>query len=663
MSLRRRGPSHTLKRLLRCSVVGGWVMLLVLFLSFAPLHASSPEYQLVRLHFKHPSQLQAWVDGGLDVWHVDGHTALVSLPKTQIRAFQAKRIRTEFVPQPAMASFPACYRTYADMVEFFNDRASVYPHLLQWVDVGDSWEKANGLAGGDLYVARLTSPEGPDKKPKFFLVAELHAREIITPEVAMNFADDLLRNYGQDPTVTWLLDNREVWVMPMANPDGHAQAVQAENWRKNARLTASCEYGAPPNSFGVDLNRNYGFQWGLDTGSSADPCNLTYRGEGPYSEPETQAIRDLVREQDFDILVSLHSWGDEVLYPWAHTWDTAPDANSLGAMATRMAAVSGYTAKQTSQMGYVSSGDAADWSYGELGIASFTLEVGGMEDGFFWPPCEKQDQLYQEVRPALIYAAMVAHRPYEVAGGPEAHEISVEPDGREIRVRARVSDQWSGDDRILTAELFLEELGAPGTGIRLSPVDGNCNSDTEWFTTNLDERVLLRFAGRRVPLLIVAEEVTGTRGVPAVAWLDLRDYDVPASTVVSFRPVGAQELAFAIQNGRVFQGPATAGNVVMTVRDRQVYVGEGVTGELLYTLEDGQVRVGEAGPVIYAIRDHRIYQGPPEFGVVRYRIDHDRILGPGHSGDDIVASANINLAIEEMEQACLLLPVLMDRLY
>lgn len=655
--------SHTLQIASRLLIRSGAVFFLLLFLSSIPLQASSPEHQLVRLQFKNRSQLQTWVDTGLDVWHVEDNTALVSLSSTQVDRLEAGAIKLESVSRPAMVSFPSCYRTYDDMVEFFTRRELMYPNLLQWDDVGDSWEKKSGLDGRDIYVARLTSPRGPVDKPALFVVAEHHAREIITPEVAMDFVDDLLRNYGQDPTVTWLLDNRVVWIMPMANPDGHAKAVVAENWRKNVRPTASCNQGAPPNSYGVDLNRNYGFQWGLEAGSSVDPCNLTYHGGAPYSEPETRAVRDLVQKQDFGVLLSLHSWGDEILYPWAHTWDSAPDADNLDAIARRMAAVSGYTAKQASNIGYVSSGDTTDWSYGELGIPSFTIEIGGMEDGFFWPSCDKKTELYQEIRSTLIYAAMAADRPYEVAGGPEAHEIFVEADGRQVTVRARVSDQWTGGNSISTAELFIERLGAPGTGVTLSPEDGHCNYSIEWFTAELDETTLLRFAGRRVPLLIVAEDVMGNRGIPAVAWLDLRNYDVPPSQAVKFWISGLEELAFEMKHGFVYQGPASAGNIVMTVHNNRVYLGAGTTGELLYSFDDDQVHIGEEGPVIYTIRDHSIYQGSPDFGMVRYQIDHDRVLGAGDAGGPTIMSANINLFVEEMKTACLLVPILLDRAY
>ncbi len=641
-------------------LVAGFVLLIALLQFPSSASAASPDRYLVRLHFKDRSQLQTWVDNGLDVWEVHGTTALVSLGNGQRLALEAEGFSLSDVNLSARASFPACYRTYDDMLLFLHERESRYPQLLHSFDIGDSWEKQNGLADRDLYVVQLTNLENSQPKPKLFLVAEHHAREIITPEIAMDFIDDLLVNYGQDPTITWLLDNREIWVMPMANPDGYARAAQAEDWRKNANRSERCPDGSPPWSYGVDLNRNYGYQWGLDAGSSPEPCNLTYRGEAPFSEPETQAIRDLVRQQDFDILVSLHSYGRLVLYPWAHTWEPAPDAADLNALATRMAKAVGYIAEQSTGIGYMSSGDTTDWSYGELGIPSFTIEVGG---GSFWPACSLKDQIYQELRPALIYAAMAADHPYEVAGGPDVRQIAVDVSEPRIAVRARISDQWTGGNAIEAAELFIETLGEPGTGIALSPSDGDCNTENEWMTTHLDDNVFMQYAGQRVPLFVVAQDATGTRGVPAIAWLDLREYMVPQSQDVTLWATDTGEPAFEIRGGYVYEGSAHNGHILMTVRDTRIYRGAGTLGELLYTLHGNQVQAGEAGPVIYTLRGNEIYDGPAANGHPIFRIENDRLTEVTGSTSEVVFTANVDLAGGTAGNAALLLPILADRRY
>ena len=105
-------------------------------------------------------------------------------------------------------------------------------------------------------------------------------------------ARTLLDGYGIDPRLTRLVDTRELWVVPMLNPDGHVFQEQLAasptwappGWRKNRRHNSDVSYG-------VDLNRNYDFSWGADdAGSSPDENDETYRGPSAFSEPETQRI-------------------------------------------------------------------------------------------------------------------------------------------------------------------------------------------------------------------------------------------------------------------------------------------------------------------------------------------------------------------------------------
>ncbi len=477
--------------------------------------AAPPERRLVWLHAKTSKQIQQWVDGGLDVWQVDGDRVLAQVTQEQLASLKEYELDFEPAPQLGMPVFPACYRTYSDLPLFFHEMQAQYPNLFQLYDVGDTWEKVHGTANRDIFVARLTNYDIRTDKPKLFITAEHHAREIITVEVALQFIEDLLKNYGQDPQVRWLLDNREVWVMPMTNPDGYEWVAQLADWRKNTDRPQLCPNGAPPNSYGVDLNRNYGYQWGLDVGSSPEPCMLTYRGHAPFSEPETQAVRDLVQQTHFDLLLSLHSYGDVILYPWGYTYQPAPDADGLYRIANRMAETAGYAAMQSWGVGYLSSGDTTDWAYGELGIPSFTMEIGGMEDGFFWPDCTKRQELYDEVRDALIYGAVIADAPYERANGPDIRRLAVENDGQMV-INAQADDMWNGEDTIAGIELFFDTLGEPGTGLRALPADGEFNTAREWGVFRLDPSDAP--AGASLALVRARDE-KGHWGPPRAAFL------------------------------------------------------------------------------------------------------------------------------------------------
>jgi len=505
---------------------------LVVFLG-GTASAAPPEQRLVWLRARSSEQVQQWVDGGLDVWQVAGDRVLAQLTQKQFASLEQHNLDFEPAPEWGMPAFPACYRTYSDSIVLFHELQGQYPNLFRLYDVGDGWEKVRGTANRDIFAVRLTNYDIHTEKPKLFITAEHHAREIITVEVALQFIEDLLLNYDQDPQIRWLLDNREVWVMPMTNPDGYERVTQMADWRKNTDRPQLCPNGQPPNSFGVDLNRNYGYQWGLDIGSSSEPCNLTYRGNVPFSEPETQAVRDLVEQERFNLLLSLHSYGDEILYPWGYTYLPAPDAEDLYRIAYRMAQASGYVAMQASGVGYLGSGDTLDWAYGELGIPSFTFEIGGMEDGFFWPDCVKRQELYNEIRNALVYAAMIADDPFGRANGPDIRQLAWEIDKEQVVISAQADDTWNGDDAIARIELFFDTLGEPGTGVPAAPTDGSFSSAREWGVFRL---ALSEVPADAAVMYLRAQDARGHWGPPKVAAVSLLTHEPPTVTPTATLP-------------------------------------------------------------------------------------------------------------------------------
>ncbi|NIV31745.1 MAG: peptidase M14, partial [Anaerolineae bacterium] len=174
-----------------------------------------------------------------------------------------------------------CYRTVEETHADLSTLAADHPDLASWLDVGDSWEKVTGaLPGYDLHALVLTNRAVPGPKPKFLLMAAIHARELATAELAARFAEGLVADYGTDPDVTWLLDYFELHVLPMTNPDGRKQAESGEYWRKNTDDDDGCAIFP---YYGTDLNRNSSFHWG---GASTSPCYETYQGPSAASEPE-----------------------------------------------------------------------------------------------------------------------------------------------------------------------------------------------------------------------------------------------------------------------------------------------------------------------------------------------------------------------------------------
>jgi len=506
----------------------------------APSTAQSPPdpgHRLVRIYYRQRANLDA-LAAWLDVWEVHPADARTPAPylvawvsPDEFEVLQAAGYKLETLPDPrgGLETIPGypCYRTVAELYADLSQVAADHPGLTGLVDVGDSWDQATpgGPAGYDLYVLVVTNEAIPGPKPRFFLMANIHGRELITPEAAMVFIDYLTDNYGQNPDVTWVLDHREVHVMVSANPDGHARNEPGEPWaywRKNTNSN-ECAYG----SYGVDLNRNASFKWGCCGGSSGDPCGETYRGTMPASEPEEQVVEAYVRSifpdqrgpNDDDpappdttgLLITLHSYSNLVLWPWGHTYGSAPNNAGLGAIGAKLATYNGYTPQQSSDL-YITDGTTDDWCYGELGVPSFTFEMGGGSDGFY-PSCSRYDALIQPNIPAFLYAAKIADTPYRTVHGPDARSLGTIPGavspGDDITLTATIDDSQNGGQTIAAAEYFVGAPGAEGTGQAMTAADGAFDGVSEAVTAVMDPISLS--AGRHL-LLVRGRDSAGHWG-------------------------------------------------------------------------------------------------------------------------------------------------------
>jgi hypothetical protein len=476
-------------RLLRCVCV-----LLLLALAAVPAALAAPlpdDLLVVRIRAADPADARRLAAQGIDLLEVrDGPDLFAVVSPADYAALHAQgwqvrpdAAQTALLAEAVLQGFPEGYRTAAEIEQFLQTMAADYPTLATLEDVGDSWERqqSGGAAGHDLWAIRLSSPVPPTaaRKPVFFLLGGIHAREIASVEVAARFVEHLLTGYGSDALATWLLDEYEIVVLPLANPDGYVLAEQGYLQRKNTNTTNSDACRFPPtltNQPGVDLNRNFAYQWGTIDGPAQSPCSQTYPGDGAASEPETQAIQSLLRAlypdrprpadgapvppETSGVLLTLHSYAELVLWPWGHTNELPPDAAALQRLGERLAAASGYLAGQSVTL-YPTSGTTDDWSYGELGIASYTIEIGPSHGtcGGFMPPFSCMDEVEEEPGggfwprnlPALLYAARVTRAPY------------VQPDGPDLPVERVVVTPAVADEEgaTLTLQLAPEALPQP----------------------------------------------------------------------------------------------------------------------------------------------------------------------------------------------------------
>jgi len=328
-------------------------------------------------------------------------------------------------------NFP-CYRTVDETHADLAALASDHPELARWEVIGPSWLKVNDQPGGnDIHVLVLGNQNSSNPQAPLMVMAAQHARELVTAESATRFAEWLINHYDQHPTARWLLDHREIHIIAQQNPDGRRAVENGQSmWRKNSNLTA-CPGGTP----GVDLNRNSNYFWG--TFSSTNTCNQIYHGTAPGSEPETVAVQNYmdqvferhrtsmnepVPEDASGLFLSLHSFGDMMLFPWEGLGigasNDSPNHNQLAWLGRKLGYLTGYRVGRT--ILNPAGGTMTDYAHGEFGVAAYTYEIGST----FQQSCNSfETTLWPNVLDSLIYSAKAAELPYFAPRGPEVLDL------------------------------------------------------------------------------------------------------------------------------------------------------------------------------------------------------------------------------------------------
>lgn len=541
-------------------------------------HARESSPTVVRIYYDDIRDLEGLA--AYDVWEVNNTAEKYVLaavdPAEQIalRAagwrFSTDSAATANVREAAERNlFLEGYRTVDEVYDALDSLAAAYPQLTKVVAYGQSECLAAGgcttpggdnLAGFELHALRITNEAVPGsstigvggvtqgEKPVFFLMANIHAREITTPELALRMATWLLDSYDHSAEATWLVDHQEIWIVPTVNPDGHwlvelgatpAYGGVPFYHRKNANQDADND-GLPDcdqwpsldfTQYGVDLNRNHTFGWG-PPGSSGAPCDMTFRGPSPGSESEVasleQLISSLIPDQRGEtltdpapddtrgLLITIHSYGDLVLWPWGALYEDAPNRPGLQAIGDKLASFNGYLSCQPTECLYAASGASDDWAYGELGIPAFTFEVGDE----FMPNYSAIDAVqWPENRPAFVYAARIARAPYQLALGPDSMDATV-TNGTDATATASVifEELNTGGDVIIAAEVaidrpFWDSQAAP---LPMTAADGSFDSPVETATATLD---LAGLAPGRHMVYFHGQDSAGNWGAMTAAFL------------------------------------------------------------------------------------------------------------------------------------------------
>ena len=423
-------------------------------------HEEAFPVQLVRVNVPTQADRDRLTDLGLDLTEHAGHTYVevvlhtsaeagrlaqngftwtVSIPDLGLREIENRKVNAAYAAATAVSPLPSGRDTYRKLSDYNDDLkrlAAIRPGLVRLFELDHESVEGRTIYGVEISDNVASTSDG---KPVFLMLGLHHAREWPSGEHAIEFAFDLVQNFGSDARITDLLQRTRVLVVPVVNVDGFEQSRkwgdladlrEIDNGgtvtilgtpgnaykRKNCRVAdgqetppGGCEIASPGGyGVGIDLNRNYGGLWG-GAGASDLFADPTYRGAGPFSEPETQAVRELISSRHVTTLITNHTFSNLVLRPpgvraAGETFDEA----ALKALGAQMTAQNGYRNIHGWQL-YDTTGTTEDWSYNATGGYGYTFEIGPDE---FHPPFP---EVVDEYLGAGIYAGKGNREAYLIA--------------------------------------------------------------------------------------------------------------------------------------------------------------------------------------------------------------------------------------------------------
>ncbi|XP_051859540.1 uncharacterized protein LOC117572446 [Drosophila albomicans] len=285
------------------------------------------------------------------------------------------------------------YYSHGEINNYIDDLAARYPTRVLVKTVGWSYERR------EMKTITITNGDGRANKKVVFLDGGFHAREWISPAAVLYIIEQLVEEFAENE---YLLKDYDWVVLPVVNPDGyeHTQTgTYARIFRKTRQpyrfLTQTC--------YGADPNRNFDFHWN-EEGASSNPCMDTYAGPSAFSEPETIVVRDLMHSlADRGIMyLTMHSYGNYLLYPWGWTSDLPDTVDQLDAVASaggdaiKEATGTVYTVGSSTNVLYIAAGASDDYAFYAGFNISITMELSGGGVTGFDPPASSINEYVTE---------------------------------------------------------------------------------------------------------------------------------------------------------------------------------------------------------------------------------------------------------------------------
>lgn len=336
------------------------------------------------------------------------------------------------------------YHTYAEMENQLFSRMAAYSEIALVETIGFSQQEQRAI-----YAFKISDNVAIDEdEPVVYFDGTHHACEVMGLEICLALIDTLLSNYEQDSTINFLINNTEIWLVPLVNPDGHSAVMSniSHYYRKNGRdlnnngilYEYSCNDWWTCSTEGIDLNRNYDWHW--ETGGQSESTSYYYRGAYAGSESENLAVTGLLTRIRPQLSITYHSYGEIIFYPWDLNGQMAPDHSALYAIAYGLAQ---RIQKESGSQNYDISpseglaGMASNWQYGRLGTLAFTVETIRYYD--FIVPLARYNNIIRENLDGCKYLIQRAHGP-QITGRIFAPD-SLTP----VRAEYRLLDYYSPD--------------------------------------------------------------------------------------------------------------------------------------------------------------------------------------------------------------------------
>ena len=362
------------------------------------------------------------------------------------------------------------YLTYQEMLDQLDLMKSLYPDLIttkenisDFITEGQPDNSTTPPIGGNgiKWVKISDNPSNSsENEPQILYTAIHHAREPNSLSQLIFYMWYLLENYDVDNEIKSIVDNTELFFVPVINPDGYLYNEKTDPngggfWRKNRK-----------NGNGVDNNRNYDYYingdpadgiWGGE-GASNDPNNQTYHGTAPFSEVENQAIKWFCEQHDFVMALNNHSYGELLLYPYGYANDVPTPENELFEIVSEvLVSQNGYDNILSSGL-YPAAGDSDDFMYGTTGthdkIYAMTPEIGPE----FWPPSSQIEGIAKSMMYLNITSAKMVNN--------YADLIDTSP-------------LFVGNEVIIDQTFDIKRLGLSGSGnftININPISTNISA-------------------------------------------------------------------------------------------------------------------------------------------------------------------------------------------